>query len=50
MADAADSKSVNGDIVRVQVPPPALKGMLGTVLNGVRTVLLLNGLYNITKN
>ena len=23
MADAADSKSVNGDIVRVQVPPPA---------------------------
>ena len=24
MADAADSKSVGGDIVRVQVPPPAL--------------------------
>lgn len=23
MADAADSKSVDGDIVRVQVPPPA---------------------------
>ena len=23
MADAADSKSVNGNIVRVQVPPPA---------------------------
>ena len=25
MADAADSKSVYGDIVRVQVPPPAFK-------------------------
>ena len=25
MADAADSKSVNGNIVRVQVPPPAGK-------------------------
>lgn len=24
MADAADSKSVYGDIVRVQVPPPAV--------------------------
>ncbi len=25
MADAADSKSAGGDIVRVQVPPSALK-------------------------
>ena len=28
MADAADSKSVVGDYVRVQVPPPALKNVL----------------------
>lgn len=26
MADAADSKSADGDIVRVQVPPSALNG------------------------
>lgn len=28
LADEADSKSVDGNIVRVQVPPPALKKLL----------------------
>ena len=32
MADAADSKSVNGNIVRVQVPPPAGKNEQKVVL------------------
>lgn len=32
MADAADSKSVCGDTVRVQVPPPAVKKMLETLI------------------
>ena len=34
MADEADSKSVVGNNVRVQVPPPALKILIGISYDG----------------
>lgn len=41
MADAADSKSVYGDIVRVQVPPPAFTKAvrIGAVLTAFSLLL-----------
>ncbi len=44
MADAADSKSVNGNIVRVQVPPPALSKE-----SQVTETFLFDSLVKITK-